>query len=48
MKVGACFLLVGLSVMQKFYALGIRNIWRMAFDKKTGDLWAAHVGQDDW
>lgn len=30
------------------YAKGIRNIWRMAFDSKTGQLWAADVGQNDW
>ena len=32
----------------EIYAFGIRNIWRMAFDKKTGDLWAADVGQNEW
>lgn len=32
----------------EIYAFGIRNIWRMAFDTKTGDLWAADVGQNDW
>ena len=36
------------GVWPEIYAFGIRNIWRMAFDPKTGDLWAADVGQNDW
>ena len=36
------------GVWPEIYAWGIRNIWRMAFDPKTGDLWAADVGQNYW
>jgi len=32
----------------EIWAYGIRNIWRLAFDKKSGALWAADVGQDIW
>lgn len=32
----------------EIFAHGIRNPWRIAFDKKTGLLWCGDVGQELW
>lgn len=36
------------NVLPEIWAIGYRNPWRFSFDRLTGDMWVADVGQDNW
>lgn len=36
------------DTLPEIWALGMRNPWRFSFDRGTGDLWIADVGQGLW
>ncbi len=39
---------VGVEGDDEIWAYGLRNPWRNAFDRQTGDLYIADVGSSDW
>ncbi|MDX2250423.1 MAG: PQQ-dependent sugar dehydrogenase [Bacteroidia bacterium] len=36
------------NVADEIWALGLRNPWRFSFDRLTGDMWIADVGQNQY
>jgi glucose/arabinose dehydrogenase len=39
---------VGINGLDEIWYFGIRNPWRISFDRATGDFWIADVGQNEW
>ncbi len=38
----------GVDARDELWAIGLRNPWRFSFDRDTGDLWIADVGQNQY
>jgi len=36
------------EIKDEIWAFGLRNPWRFSFDRSTGDVWIADVGQGAW
>lgn len=36
------------GALPEIWSIGLRNPWRFSFDRSTGDLWIADVGQNQW
>lgn len=39
---------VGIAGADEIWAIGLRNPWKFSFDRQTGDLWIADVGQNQY
>ncbi|MDB5201143.1 MAG: type sorting protein [Ferruginibacter sp.] len=36
------------GIADEIFSTGLRNPWRWSFDRGTGNIWIADVGQDNW